>query len=210
MTYRLNVSYDLCRVVGIALFLSFVRSLTQAEPGVWPRKTTVTTRKQPRAVSAVFREVNERISEVADSWLDSEARELVCECGDPSCTEAIAVARSDYEEARKRPALFLVAAEHVGDDPDAKVLEAGDGYAMIEYQDAAITACDGIRALSPGASERGGVLDDFQDWIGQELPRMVADAKNRYLSDPGGKPGGPRAPAPNVSRGGRPRAEDRF
>jgi hypothetical protein len=82
--------------------------------------------------SLLIRGVNERINGLSDSWFEDEPRELLCECGDESCIEAILVMRADYEAAQERPGRYLVNADH-GDGTGVSVLKARDGYSIVEY-----------------------------------------------------------------------------
>jgi hypothetical protein len=62
---------------------------------------------------AVFREVNERISDLADQFgLEKQPLDLVCECGDPSCVERISMGRDEYEQLRADPTYFAVFPGH--------------------------------------------------------------------------------------------------
>ena len=62
---------------------------------------------------AVFREVNERISGLADQFgLEEEPLDLVCECGDPGCVERISISRKEYEQLRANPTHFAVFPGH--------------------------------------------------------------------------------------------------
>jgi hypothetical protein len=83
--------------------------------------------------SLLIRGVNERINGLSDSWFDDEPRELLCECGDESCIEAILVSRADYEVAMGHPGHYLVASDH-SDETGIQVLTARDGYLIVEYQ----------------------------------------------------------------------------
>jgi hypothetical protein len=83
--------------------------------------------------SLLIREVNERIAEVS-AWSNGEPRELLCECGDEACIAAILVTRADFQAARKRPRGYLVDSKHGGDGATS-VVEARDGYSIVEYQE---------------------------------------------------------------------------
>jgi hypothetical protein len=83
--------------------------------------------------SLLIRGVNERINGLSDSWFDDEPRELLCECGDESCIEAILVSRADYEVAMGHPGHYLVNSDH-SDGTGIQVLMARDGYSIVEYQ----------------------------------------------------------------------------
>jgi hypothetical protein len=60
---------------------------------------------------AIFREVNERIAEIAPSEEDS--LEILCECGNASCDQRLRVTKSEYEQVRQRPTDFMVAHGHL-------------------------------------------------------------------------------------------------
>lgn len=50
---------------------------------------------------ALFREVNQRVRELADAFVSDGAEvEFVCECGDLRCTETVALTFEEYEAAR--------------------------------------------------------------------------------------------------------------
>jgi hypothetical protein len=59
---------------------------------------------------AIFREVNERIEEMAPNEQDSV--EILCECGNASCDQRLRVTKSEYEQVRRRPTDFIVARGH--------------------------------------------------------------------------------------------------
>ena len=82
--------------------------------------------------SLLIRGVNERINGLSDSWFEDEPRELLCECGDESCIDAILVSRADYEVAMEHPGHYLVNADH-GDETGIRVLMTRDGYSIVEY-----------------------------------------------------------------------------
>jgi hypothetical protein len=62
---------------------------------------------------AVFREVNERIEKLADSFdFRDEPLDLVCECGDAECVERISMTRDAYEAVRRESHRFAVYPGH--------------------------------------------------------------------------------------------------
>jgi hypothetical protein len=62
---------------------------------------------------ALFREVNERIEKVSQALqATSERLEILCECGDQSCTERLDVPLAEYERVRSDPTLFFVRTGH--------------------------------------------------------------------------------------------------
>lgn len=80
---------------------------------------------------AVFRDVNERIQDVATAFsLTSEPLDLICECGDASCVERISLSRDEYEGIRADPQLFAVATGHVAPDVE-EVVESRPRYDVV-------------------------------------------------------------------------------
>jgi hypothetical protein len=62
---------------------------------------------------AVFREVNERIEGLAETFdMKSEPLDLVCECGDAACVQRITMSHTDYEQLRSDPRRFAVHPGH--------------------------------------------------------------------------------------------------
>jgi hypothetical protein len=59
----------------------------------------------------LYREVNERIRSIEDSFGGRESIEVMCECG-RGCTDRLEVPIADYERARGESTYFLVAAPH--------------------------------------------------------------------------------------------------
>jgi hypothetical protein len=84
---------------------------------------------------AAFREVNERIEGMAEDFgLENEPLSLICECGDPTCVQQIAVLRSEYEQIRADPTHFAVAPGHEIADVEV-VVERRDGYDIIRKRE---------------------------------------------------------------------------
>jgi hypothetical protein len=80
---------------------------------------------------AVFREVNERIEDVAET-LDFrfESLEFICECGNPDCTDRFTMTRSEYAALRSDALLFALTPGH--EIPDVEdVVEKRDGYDVV-------------------------------------------------------------------------------
>ena len=62
---------------------------------------------------AVFRDVNERIEDVASAFdMTTEPLDLICECGNGSCRERLTMTRAEYEELRADPHQFAVHPGH--------------------------------------------------------------------------------------------------
>jgi hypothetical protein len=85
--------------------------------------------RQQRIVrnEALFREVNERIGQIADT---SET-EFLCECGNVECASPIRMTLSDYERVRADGHRFAVIPSHELTEIE-KVVERRDGYLVVE------------------------------------------------------------------------------
>ena len=60
----------------------------------------------------IFREVNERIEELAQRG-ELDPLQILCECGNPDCKEPLRVSVAEYERVRQEPTDFFVAPGHV-------------------------------------------------------------------------------------------------
>jgi hypothetical protein len=80
---------------------------------------------------AVFRDVNERIQEVASTFdLTSQPLDMICECGDAECVARISLSRAEYEHVRSDAHLFAVASGHVAPDVE-EMVESHSGYDVV-------------------------------------------------------------------------------
>jgi hypothetical protein len=85
------------------------------------------------ANEAVFRDVNERIEVLHRSIpaaTGDDALTIVCECGDPSCAEQIAVSLAVYERVRSDPTLFMVATGHDIEDVE-EIVASHDRFDVV-------------------------------------------------------------------------------
>ncbi len=79
---------------------------------------------------SLFREVNERIAESAESF-DASETSFVCECADATCTHRVEASLEEYEAVREHGATFLLVPGHE-DDRIESVVERQDGHAIVE------------------------------------------------------------------------------
>jgi hypothetical protein len=80
---------------------------------------------------AVFREVNERLRELAGRFGPRDrAMDMVCECGNVRCDERIQVTPEAYEELRADARLFAIVPGHEKDDVE-DVVGHHDGYDVV-------------------------------------------------------------------------------
>jgi hypothetical protein len=81
---------------------------------------------------AVFREVNERIEQLADAFdLKGEQLDLVCECGKADCVERISMTHEEYESLRSESHQFAVFPGHEFPDVE-RVIAEQKGYDIVQ------------------------------------------------------------------------------
>jgi len=78
-----------------------------------------------------FRQVNERIKDVADGFEAGGSYEFLCECSDPACTERIELSQADYEHVRADPTRFVLARGHAAPEIE-HVVEREDDHIVVE------------------------------------------------------------------------------
>jgi hypothetical protein len=61
---------------------------------------------------SLFREVNERISEVNEDFAIDGHTEFLCECGREECIETVPLSRDDYQRVRGEGDRFVVKPGH--------------------------------------------------------------------------------------------------
>jgi hypothetical protein len=89
------------------------------------------------ANEALFREVNERVAEVAERFVADESHNLInfsCECGDKACAEQIPMTAGDYEAVRADATHFAVVPGHEVPDIE-RVIARHSNYFVVEKQD---------------------------------------------------------------------------
>jgi hypothetical protein len=85
----------------------------------------------------VFREVNERITEITVELAPGSAQPdlvdgLVCECSDPLCLERVGpLTIAEYENVRRDARRFIIAVGHQAPDVE-RVIEEHEQYAIVE------------------------------------------------------------------------------
>ena len=83
-----------------------------------------------RAESEVFREVNERIAELASGWSWSGTQGFMCECATAGCMQLVLLTREEYESVRAGSAHFLTAPGHRADGE--RVVESHRLFVVVE------------------------------------------------------------------------------
>ena len=82
---------------------------------------------------ALYREVNERISELMESFrvADDELVGFLCECDSSTCQETVSLSLAEYRAVRSHPRHFAVVASHV-DPRIERVVRETDRFAVVE------------------------------------------------------------------------------
>jgi hypothetical protein len=79
---------------------------------------------------AFFREVNERIRQVATGF-NGEGQEFLCECSDPTCAVRISLTLEEYEHIRASSTRFVLAPGHIANEIE-HVLEHEGDHVVVE------------------------------------------------------------------------------
>ena len=79
---------------------------------------------------ALFRDVNERISETSLAW-EGERLSAMCECHQLQCAETIEVTRAEYEAVRATGDRFLLVDGHK-DEEIERVVDRTDRFVVVE------------------------------------------------------------------------------
>jgi len=72
---------------------------------------------------ALFREVNERVSEIATDMSPAASYEYLCECANSDCTFRIELTHAEYEGVRSDPRQFVVLPSHFTPEIEELVAE---------------------------------------------------------------------------------------
>jgi hypothetical protein len=83
---------------------------------------------------ALFREVNERIDQLQVDMGSPNVFDIVCECGEASCTERFAITNDDYRVLRQDVHRFAVVPGHERPDLE-RTIEHRDGYVVVVKTD---------------------------------------------------------------------------
>jgi len=90
------------------------------------------------ANEALFREVNERVAEVAEQFVADDTRDsrysFSCECGDRACAEQVALTTAEYEAVRAEATRFVLVPGHEVPDLE-QVVERHPDYLVVEKSD---------------------------------------------------------------------------
>jgi len=79
----------------------------------------------------LYREVNARIRDVADTDVAGEPLEFLCECGNPACTETLELPLAVFDEVTAEPGRIILAAQHRASLEESEILAQNDGYLIV-------------------------------------------------------------------------------
>ena len=79
---------------------------------------------------ALFREMNEEIRRLAESYAVAEDLDLVCECETGDCFAPISVSPAAYAAVCASATRYLVKRDHVGEDE--RIVEEAAHYVVVE------------------------------------------------------------------------------
>lgn len=80
---------------------------------------------------SLFREVNERMEDLARTFGEGPLADFICECGNSECTERLRLPLAEYEAVRAEPTRFVVANGHVLPEIE-RVVASSDLYTVVE------------------------------------------------------------------------------
>lgn len=80
---------------------------------------------------SLFREVNERIAELNQTFQIEGRSEFLCECSREECKEPVSISIDEYEAVRRTPTRFFVIPGHE-DGSVERVVERGEHYVVVE------------------------------------------------------------------------------
>lgn len=80
---------------------------------------------------ALFREVNNRILDVNDSFGVDDHAVLLCECSDMACSVTVELSATEYRQIRADPTHFVTTPGHLEPSVDRVVFE-GERYWIVE------------------------------------------------------------------------------
>jgi hypothetical protein len=84
---------------------------------------------------STFRNANERIERAARShhFGANQRVPFLCECADSGCSETVMLTLADYEAVRAHAnRFFLMAGHEAAAETQERILERGEGYAVVE------------------------------------------------------------------------------
>src|SRR4051812_39590371 len=79
----------------------------------------------------LFRQVNERIAELTEAFMDGGAKLFVCECSRMDCSEALELTLAEHKRVRAHGSRFILACDHQLEGR-ALVVESTSRFVVVE------------------------------------------------------------------------------
>ena len=79
----------------------------------------------------LFREVNDRISDVVERFGDLREIDFVCECSQSDCVETVQLDLDEYKAIRSSPRLFVICPGHEVLEVE-NVIDRNERFALVE------------------------------------------------------------------------------
>jgi hypothetical protein len=92
---------------------------------------------------SLFREVNERIAELNQTFHIEGRSEFLCECSREECKEPVSISIDEYEGVRRDSTRFFVLPGHE-DESVERVLERNERYNVVEKIGEAATEAEDL------------------------------------------------------------------
>jgi hypothetical protein len=92
---------------------------------------------------SLFREVNERIAELNQTFHIEGRSEFLCECSREECKEPVSISIDEYEGVRRESTRFFVLPGHE-DESVERVLERNERYNVVEKIGEAATEAEDL------------------------------------------------------------------
>ena len=106
-------------------------------------RTTDPPEKESREIGrrqSLFREVNERIDDLARHFDLQDEMTILCECASDQCNERITITEAEYQSLRRIPTHFAVLAGHEIPTVE-RIVERDDRYIVVEkFGESAVAA----------------------------------------------------------------------
>lgn len=92
---------------------------------------------------SLFREVNERIAELNQTFQIEGRSEFLCECSREECKKPVSISLGEYESVRRESTRFFVIPGHE-DESVERVIARNDRYVTVEKIGEAATEADDL------------------------------------------------------------------
>jgi hypothetical protein len=96
-----------------------------------PKRATQAQIERNTRNQILFREVNNRVLDVADHFNAEDTGDFLCECSDLECAETVPLTAEEYRSIRAEPTHFITSPGHLEPTVD-KVVGRHDRFWIVE------------------------------------------------------------------------------